>query len=311
MDKNVKIATRQSFGEELLELGKKNKDIVVLDSDLKGATKTDLFAKEFPERFFDMGIAESDMIGTAAGLAASGKIPFAATFAVFATGRCYDQIRASVAYPKLNVKICGTHAGITVGEDGATHQMLEDIGLMRGMPNMKVLTPSDKYSTYWAVEHALKTKGPVYIRLARLATPVIYSESTKFDKLSVTHGTGKDATIFATGVEVAESLIAQEELEREGIDVRVVDMLSIKPIDEETIIKCSKETKTLISVEDHSIINGLGSSIADVLIEKNPVKLTKMGMKDCFGQSGKAVELLKHYGLDSKAIVKKVEELVR
>ena len=282
MDKNIKIATRQSFGEALLELGKKNKDVVVLDSDLSGATKTDIFAKEFPERFFDMGIAESDMIGTAAGLAASGKVPFAATFAVFATGRCYDQIRASVAYPRLNVKICGTHAGITVGEDGATHQMLEDIGLMRGMPNMIVLTPSDKYSTIWAVEQAYKTKGPVYIRLARLATPVIYSDKTSFDGLSYTHGKGNDATIFATGVEVAQALLAQEELEREGVDIRVVDMLSIKPIDEEVILKCSKETKCLISLEDHSVINGLGSSIADVLIEKNPVMLHKIGMQDCW-----------------------------
>jgi transketolase len=311
MDSKVKVATRQSFGEALLELGKKNKNVVVLDSDLSGATKTDLFAKEFPDRFFDMGIAESDMIGTAAGLAASGKIPFAATFAVFATGRCYDQIRASVAYPKLDVKICGTHAGITVGEDGATHQMLEDIGLMRGMPNMTVLTPSDKFSAMWAVEYAAKVKGPVYIRLARMATPVIYNEKTSFDKLSITHGSGKDATIFATGVEVAECLLAKEELEREGIDVRVVDMLSMKPIDEDVILKCSKETKCLISVEDHSIINGLGSAIADVLIEKNPVLLHKIGMKDTFGQSGKAEELLKHYGLDSKSIVKKVKGLVR
>ena len=312
MDTEIKIATRQSFGEALKELGKENKDIVVLDSDLSGATKTDIFAKEFPDRFFDMGIAEADMIGTAAGLAASGKTAFAATFAVFATGRSYDQIRASVAYPNLNVKICGTHAGITVGEDGATHQMLEDIGLMRGLPNMTVLTPSDSVSTKWAVNEAAKINGPVYIRLARMATPVIYDEKAKF-KLgkAVVHGEGTDATIFATGVTVSEALLAQEELAKKGINVRVIDMVSIKPIDEDIIVKCAEETDHLITVEDHSIINGLGSAVADVLVEKYPVFLTKMGMKDCFGQSGKAKELLKYYELDSNAIVKKVKKILK
>ena len=312
MDMEIKIATRQSFGEALEELGKKNDKVVVLDSDLAGATKTEIFAKKFPERFFDMGISEGDMIGTAAGLAASGKIAYAASFAVFATGRAYDQIRASVAYPKLNVKICGSHAGITVGEDGATHQMLEDIGLMRGMPNMTVLTPSDAESTSWAVNEAANINGPVYIRLARMATPLIYDDSTKFELgKAIVHGDGKDATIFATGVTVSEALLAKDELEKDGIKVRVVDMLSIKPIDEKVIVKCAEETDHLITVEDHSIINGLGSSVADVLAEKYPALLTKMGMKDCFGQSGKARDLLVHYELDSNAIVSQVKKLVK
>ena len=307
MKEDIKIATRQSFGEALASLGEENKNVVALDADLSGATKTSIFAKEFPERFFDMGISEQDMIDTAAGLATCGKIPFAASFAVFATGRAYDQIRASVCYPNLNVKICGTHAGITVGEDGATHQMLEDISLMRGLPNMTVLCPSDDISTKWAVEEASKINGPVYIRVARAATPVIY-DGTKIFELgkAVQFGDGVDGTVFATGVMVAEALKAQKMLKEYGIDIRVVDMISIKPIDENIIAKCARETDKLVSIEDHSIIGGLGTAIAEVLTEKYPIKLKRMGMKDCFGKSGKAVELMKYFGLNADAIVKEM-----
>ena len=308
MKPEIKIATRQSFGEALKKLGDENENIVVLDADLSSATKTEIFAKAYPERFFDMGIAEQDMIGTAAGLATCGKIPFASSFAAFATGRVYDQIRASICYPNLNVKICGTHAGITVGEDGATHQMLEDISLMRGLPNMTVLCPSDDISTKWAVEEASKINGPVYIRLARAATPVIYEENKIFTfGKAVQFGDGTDATVFATGVEVAEALKAQEILKGYNIDICVVDMLSIKPIDKDIIERCAMGTDRLISIEDHSIIGGLGSAIAEVLTERYPAKLKRMGMQDTFGQSGKAVDLMNFYKLNAEAIVKELK----
>ena len=298
-------ATRQSYGEKLLEIGEKNKDIVVLDADLAGATKTSIFAKNNPERFFDMGISEQDMMSTAAGLSTFGKIPFASSFAMFACGRAYDQIRNSIAYPKLNVKICASHAGVTVGEDGATHQMIEDLGMMRGIPNMTVMCTSDDIQTKWAVEEISKYKGPVYLRLCRLATPIIYDETQKFEiGKGVQIGDGNDATVFATGVVVSEAIKAKEELEKEGINIRVVDIHTIKPIDEELIIKCAKETKKLISIEDHSIINGLGTAISDVLTEKYPAKLIKMGIKDRFGKSGPAKELLEYFELTSKEIVK-------
>ena len=291
-----KKATRQSYGEALAELGRENKDVVVLDADLAGATKTNIFAKEFPERFFDMGIAEQDMMATAAGFATCNKIPFASTFAVFATGRVYDQIRNSICYPNLNVKICATHAGITVGEDGATHQMLEDINLMRGLPNMTVISPSDDTQSKWAVKEAAKIKGPVYIRFGRAATPVIYDESTKFELgKAIQFGEGKRATIFATGIMVAEALKAKEELEKEGINIRVIDIHTIKPIDKEIIIKSAKETEKLISIEEHSVIGGLGTAISEVLTDKYPAKLIRMGMKDCFGKSGNAQALLKYF----------------
>jgi len=251
-------ATRESYGEKLAELGEKNKDIVVLDADLAGATKTSVFAKKFPERFFDMGISEQDMISTAAGLSTFGKIPYASTFAMFACGRAYDQIRNSIAYPKLNVKICASHAGITVGEDGATHQMIEDFGMMRGIPNMTVICTSDDTQTKWAVEEISKINGPTYLRLCRLATPIMYDENQKFEiGKGIQIGEGTDATIFATGVVVPEAIKAKEELEKEGINVRVIDIHTIKPIDEELVIKCAKETKKLISIEDHNIIGGL------------------------------------------------------
>ena len=305
MDINKKIATRQSYGEALLELGKKNKNVVVLDADLSTATKTCLFAKEFPNRFFDMGIAEQDMIGTSAGFATCGKIPYASTFAVFAAGRAYDQIRNSVAYPNLNVKICATHAGITVGEDGATHQMLEDMALMRAIPNMTVISPSDDTQTRWVIEEISKIEGPVYVRLSRCATPVIYDEKEKFKIGKAKQiGRGKDATIFATGDVVAQALIAKEILEKKGKSVRVIDMHTIKPIDKDIIVKCAKETERLISVEDHSIVGGLGSAIAEVLTEMYPKKLTRIGVKDTFGKSGKADDLINYFGLDAESIVK-------
>lgn len=306
--KEEKIATRQSYGETLLKLGKENENIVVLDADLAGATKTNLFAKEYPDRFFDIGIAEANMIGTAAGLATCGKIPYASTFAVFAAGRAYDQIRNSICYPKLNVKICATHAGITVGEDGATHQMLEDISLMRTLPNMTVISPSDDTQTRWVIEEISKINGPVYVRLARLATPIIYEENQKFEiGKSIQIGEGTDGTVFATGVTVAEAIKAQEELKLQDINIRVVDVYTIKPIDKEMIVKCAKETKKLVSIEDHSIIGGLGSAISEVLTEEYPMKLERMGMQDIFGKSGKAEALMEYFGLTAKAIVEKFQ----
>ena len=302
----MKKATRQSYGETLLELGKENKDVVVLDADLAGATKTELFAKEFPDRFFDIGIAETDMMGTAAGLSTCGKIPYVSTFAMFAAGRSYDQIRNSICYPNLNVKICATHAGITVGEDGATHQMIEDLSLMRTIPNMTVLSPSDDTQTKWIIKEISKINGPVYVRLARLATEEIYDENQKFEiGKAVQHGDGTDGTIFATGVTVQEALKAQKILQEKGINVRVVDMFSIKPIDKEMIIKCATETKKLVSIEDHNIIGGLGSAISEVLTDEYPTKLIRLGIKDTFGRSGKAEELMKYYGIVTENIIEK------
>jgi len=307
--KKEKIATRQSYGETLVKLGKENEKIVVLDADLAGATKTNLFAKEFPNRFFDMGIAEANMLGTAAGLATCGKIPYASTFAVFAAGRGYDQIRNSICYPNLNVKICATHAGITVGEDGATHQMLEDISLMRTLPNMTVISPSDDIQTKWMIQTISQIEGPVYVRLARLATPVIYEANQEFEiGKAIQIGEGTDGTVFATGVTVAEAIQAQEELKQQGIEIRVVDVHTIKPIDKEMIIKCAKETKKLVSVEDHSIIGGLGSAISEVLTDQCPAKLERMGMQDIFGKSGKAEDLMEYFGLTKKSIMQKFQK---
>ena len=308
MNKEIKKATRQSYGEALLELGKENENIVVLDADLSTATKTILFAKEFPNRFFDMGIAEQDMLATAAGFSTCGKIPYASTFAVFAAGRAYDQIRNSICYPKLNVKICATHSGITVGEDGATHQMLEDISLMRTLPNMTVMCTSDDVQTKWAVREISKINGPVYLRLSRMETPIIYEENQKFEiGKAVQIGEGTDATIIATGDVVAEAIKAKEELESKGINVRVLDIHTIKPIDKELIVKCAKETKRIITIEDHNIIGGLGSAVCEVLAEEYPCKVTRMGIKDTFGKSGKAEELMEYFGLTAENIVKEVE----
>lgn len=302
------IATRESYGKALAELGEKYENIVVLDADLANATKTIEFKKKFPERFFDIGIAEQDLIGTAAGLALGGKIPFASTFAVFASGRAYDQVRNTVAYSKLNVKIAATHAGITVGEDGASHQALEDISLMRSVPNMVVCSPADDKSTRWLIEEAINYNGPMYIRLARPATEEIYSNDTKFELgKGIQHGDGKDATIFATGVTVAEALKAKEILKQKNIYVRVVDMHTIKPIDKEIIIKCANETNKLYTVEDHSIIGGLGSSICEVLCDSIPKKVARIGINDEFGQSGKWQELMEYYGITAEKIAERIE----
>ena len=305
IDFNNKKATRQSYGEALLELGKENKDVVVLDADLSTATKTNMFAKEFKDRFFDMGIAEANMIGTAAGFATCGKIPYASTFAVFAAGRAYDQIRNSVCYPNLNVKICATHSGITVGEDGATHQMLEDISMMRTLPNMTVISTSDDIQTKWAVKEISKIKGPVYLRLARMKTAQIYDENDRFEiGKAIQIGEGTDATVFATGITVEQALIAKEKLKEKGIDIRVIDIHTIKPIDKEMIIKCAKETKKLISIEDHSIIGGLGTAISEVLTEYYPTKLERLGINDTFGKSGKSEELMKYFHITAEDIIK-------
>lgn len=307
MDNEEKIATRESFGRALSEL--KENRIVVLDADLDSSTKTEYFKKLYPDRFIQNGIAEADMIGTAAGLAACGKIPFASTFSAFATGRCYDQIRTSIAYPKLNVKICGTHSGITVGEDGATHQMLEDISLMRSLPNMTVISPADDISTKALVNKIARYEGPVYLRLSRMNTPVIYKDDEKFEiGKGKQIGDGKDATIFSTGDVVAECIKAQELLKNENINIRVVDMYSIKPIDTELILKCASETKVLFSVEDHNIIGGIGTAIADILCEQCPKKLIKMGIPDCFGHSGRPSDLMKYFGIDANSIVEKIKE---
>ena len=304
-----KIATRQSYGEELAKLGEENSNIVVLDADLSSATKTNIFAQKFPDRFINVGIAEQNLMGVAAGLSTFGKIPYASTFTVFAAGRSYEQIRNSIAYPKLNVKICATHAGITVGEDGATHQMLEDLSLMRSLPNMTVLCTSDDVQTRWAVRAISEFEGPVYLRLCRMATPVIYPKNEQFEiGKGVQIGDGTDASIIATGVVVSEAIKAMEELKKQGINVRVIDMHTIKPIDRELIIKCAKETKKIITVEDHSIIGGLGSSVCEVLSDELPTKVIRMGINDVFGRSGNAEELIRYYKIDSTAIVNKVLE---
>ncbi len=320
MEEIKKIATRESFGKALAELEDEN--IVVLDADLDTSTKTEYFKEKHPERFVQIGIAEADMIGTAAGLATCGKIPFAATFAAFATGRCYDQIRTSIAYPNLNVKICGTHSGVTVGEDGATHQMLEDINLMRGLPNMTVISTSDDTETRKLVKEISKYNGPVYLRLSRKKTPIIYDENKEFEigkaVVAVEVKESADVTIFATGVTVSESIKAAENLKIEGINVRVVDIHTIKPIDIEMIKRCSATSKLLVSVEDHNIIGGLGTAISEILTgdtdissnDKYCKKLIRMGIKDTFGKSGKPESLMRYFEIDSEAIEKTIKNVL-
>ena len=307
IDFNNKIATRESFGKALAEI--EDEDIVVLDADLSSSTKTDMFKEKYPNRFFELGISEADMIGTAAGMATCGKKPFVATFAAFATGRVYDQIRCSIAYPNLNVKIIGTHAGITVGEDGATHQMLEDINLMRTMPNMLVISPSDDIQAKILIKKLAEYEGPAYVRLSRMKTPVIYEGLTE-DNFEIGKGIqigkGTDATIFATGDLLSEALKAQKLLKKANYDVRVVDIHTIKPIDEELIIKCAQETNKLYSLENHSITGGLGTAIAEVLCDKYPHQLTRFGMENEFGRSGTPADLLKYYKLDAESIVNKI-----
>ncbi len=305
------IATRDAYGEALKELGGINKDIVVLDADLSGSTKTSVFGKTYPERFFNVGIAEQNLMGTAAGLATAGKIPFASSFAMFATGRAFEIIRNSICYPKLNVKIAATHAGLTVGEDGATHQALEDISIMRSLPNMVVLSPSDAVEAKQCIFKAAEYNGPVYIRLGRAKVPVIFDESYKFEiGKGVELKEGKDVTIIATGVMVERALNAAENLTEEGISARVINMPTIKPIDKDIIIKAAKETKGIITVEEHSIIGGLGSAVAEVVSENQPTKVIRIGTMDCFGESGDGFQLLDKYGLNVENIIKKVKEIL-
>lgn len=307
-----KIATRDAYGKALAKLGKINKDVVVLDADLSKSTKTAVFQKDFPDRFFNMGIAEQNMMGTAAGFATFGKIPFASTFAMFATGRAFEIVRNSICYPSLNVKICATHAGLTVGEDGASHQALEDLACMRVLPNMIVLNPADAVSTEKAIFAAAKHNGPVYVRLGRLAVPTLYKE----DELDFEIGKGvllkdgKDATIIGTGLMVVEAVTASEILEKEGIKVRVIDMHTIKPIDKEIIIRAAEETGAIVTAEEHNIIGGLGSAVAEVLSENKPTPLRRIGVRDTFGESGKPDELMKKYGLTAVHIAEAIRELV-
>ncbi len=305
MNYNEKKATRQSYGEELAEIGI-DENVVVLDADLSSATKTNIFAKKYPNRFFDVGIAEQNMMSMAAGLATCGKIPYASTFAIFAAGRAYDQIRNSICYPNLNVKICATHAGVTVGEDGATHQMLEDLSLMRTLPNMTVMCTSDDTQTKWAVRKIKEINGPVYLRLCRLSTPKIYEEENFEIGKGIQIGDGTDATVIATGVTVSEAIKAMEELKERGINIRVIDMHTIKPIDKDIIIKSAKETKKIITVEDHNIIGGLGGAVCEVLCQEYPTKVIRMGINDSFGISGNAEELLKYFKIDKDSIIENI-----
>jgi len=306
------IATRDAYGKALISLGKTNNNVVVLDADLSKSTKTVEFSTTFPDRFFNMGIAEQNMMGVAAGFATAGKIPYVSTFAMFATGRAFEIIRNSIAYPKLNVKICATHAGITVGEDGASHQALEDIACMRAIPNMTVIAPADAVETD-AVIHAISEfDGPVYVRLGRLAVPVINDSETYSFELGkgVELKEGKDVTIFATGIMVNEALIASETLKEQGINAGVVNIHTIKPIDKDLIIKKAKETGAVITVEEHNIIGGLGSAVAEVLSENHPVIMKRIGINDTFGESGKPKDLLEKYKLNASQIVEITKELM-
>ncbi len=297
-----KIATRESYGNALAELGEKY-DIVVLDADLSKSTKTEVFKKKFPDRFINMGIAEQNMMSTAAGLASCGKIVFASSFAMFAAGRAFEQIRNSIAYPNLNVKIGATHAGISVGEDGATHQCLEDIGIMRTIPNMVIINPADDVEARAAVKAAADHNGPVYLRFGRLGVPVIYGDDYKFELgKGVTLKDGSDVTIFATGLMVEASLSAAEALSEQGISARVVNIHTIKPIDREIIVNAARETGAVVTCEEHNIIGGLGSAVAEVLCEEYPVPMVRVGVKDCFGKSGVPAQLLKDYGLTAEDV---------
>lgn len=310
MSEVKKIATRESYGNALAELGAQYPELIVLDADLAAATKTGIFQKAFPERHIDCGIAECNMVGIAAGLAATGKIPFVSSFAMFAAGRAFEQIRNSVGYPKLNVKIGATHAGISVGEDGATHQCNEDIALMRTIPGMVVINPADDVEAKAAVKAAIEHVGPVYIRFGRLAVPVM--NDTPDYRFEIGKGVvlreGKDITIVATGLCVSESLAAAELLAKDGIDAKVINIHTIKPLDEDLIVKAAKETGKVFTVEEHSIIGGLGSAVCDCLSEKAPTKVVKIGVNDVYGESGPAVELVKKYGLDAEGIYKKIKE---
>ncbi len=309
----MKIATRESYGNALVEVGKEHEDLIVLDADLAGATKTSIFKKAFPERHWDIGIAEANMTGIAAGLAACGKVPFISSFAMFAAGRNFEQVRNSVGYPHLNVKIGATHAGISVGEDGATHQCLEDIALMRTIPGMVVINPADDVEARAAVHAAYDYVGPVYLRFGRLAVPVFNDEATYRFELGkgIVLKEGSDVTIFATGLCVKETLEAEKLLEKDGIDAEIINIHTIKPIDRELVVKSAVKTGKVVTVEEHSVIGGLGSAVCDVLCEEAPTRVLKIGINDVFGESGPALELLHKYELDAEGIYRKVKAFVK
>lgn len=307
-----RIATRESYGNALAELGKEHDDFVVLDADLSGATKTGIFKKAFPERHINCGIAEGNMMSVAAGIATTGKVAFASSFAMFAAGRAFEQVRNSIGYPHLNVKIGATHAGISVGEDGATHQCNEDIALMRAIPGMVVINPADDVEARAAVKAAYEYEGPVYLRFGRLAVPVINdNEDYKFEiGKGIVLREGKDVTLIATGLEVAETIEAAEMLAADGIDAKVINIHTIKPLDEDLVVAAAKETGKVVTIEEHLVIGGLGSAVCDVLAEKAPTKVMKIGVNDVFGESGPALALIKKYGLDAESIYNKVKAFV-
>ena len=308
-----KIATRDSYGNALVELGKEHDDLIVLDADLAGATKTGVFKKAFPERHWDVGIAEANMAGIAAGAAASGKVPFMSSFAMFAAGRAYEQVRNAIGYPHLNVKIGATHAGISVGEDGATHQCIEDLALMREIPGMVVINPADDVEARAAVKAAYDHVGPVYLRFGRLAVPVFNDEETyKFEiGKGIVVKEGTDVTVFATGLCVNEAIEAEKMLAADGVNAEIINIHTIKPIDRELVVQSALKTGKVVTVEEHSIIGGLGSAVCEVLSEEAPTKVLRIGVNDVFGESGPALELIKKYGLDAESIYKKVKEFVK
>ena len=306
------IATRDAYGQALLELGRENSKIVALDADLSGSTKTSLFAKEFPERFFNVGVAEANMVGMAAGLAAGGMIPFASTFAVFAAGRAFEQIRQSLAYPRLNVKVVATHGGITVGEDGGSHQSVEDLAIMRALPNMTVLCPADGPETTAAIRAAAAYRGPVYIRLGRSKVPTVFADGCNFTiGQGVTLRDGSDISFITTGLMTAEAIKAAGILAEEKISARVIHLGSIKPLDVDLVLRAARETGAIVTAEEHSVIGGLGSAVCEVLAESHPVPVERIGLRDVFGQSGTAEELLLHYGLTAAHLVEAAERVMQ
>lgn len=312
IDKTKTNSIRKAFGKTLAEIGELNEKIIVMDADLACSTQTKIFADKFPDRFFDCGIAEQNMLATAAGLASEGKIPFVASFAVFVTGRTYDQIRNGICYPNFNVKIVGTHGGVTVGEDGATHQALEDISLMRGLPHMTVIVPADCKECQEAIKYAALHEGPTYIRIPRSNVPDVFDENYSFNiHKAVVVEEGTDVSVFTNGETLAEVLLAAEELKKDNISLEVINVPVVKPLDFQTVIESVKKTKLAITVENHSIIGGLGSAICETLADKLPSKVYRFGIHDEFGQSGKAEELIEYYGLDSKTLAKRIRAIIK
>lgn len=312
IDKTKTNSIRKAFGKTLAEIGELNEKIIVMDADLACSTQTKIFADKFPDRFFDCGIAEQNMLATAAGLASEGKIPFVASFAVFVTGRTYDQIRNGICYPNFNVKIVGTHGGVTVGEDGATHQALEDISLMRGLPHMTVIVPADCKECQEVIKYAALHEGPTYIRIPRSNVPDIFDENYSFDiHKAVVVEEGTDVSVFTNGETLAEVLLAAEELKKDNISLEVINVPVVKPLDFQTVIESVKKSKLAITVENHSIIGGLGSAICETLADKLPSKVYRFGIHDEFGQSGKAEELIEYYGLDSKTLAKRIRAIIK